>query len=480
MLANPTQPVLPLPLGPEPFPQGLPHHPEDDPFHALEHSLASLSLTTSLDAVPPPFQHPPTLPPSLSENPNPTPNPALTSTSPIPITTALFPPGDNVVFAHSSYFRRNRVLHRDLDLPAPEQVRQQAVAWGATLLPPPKEPGLPGREGERESEGEGGAGAGGGGDHGYAVAMVEDARLLVPFPELGLLVRYGRRVDAGLEGKVMGMVRRALLAAGLRMPVADSSIPRMGGAGAQMEVGQVVPEVFGWRKDGATGDGCLYMNSFGEGRWHRLDLIWAGLSDREKERIAGEVREVVRGWRRLTLAGTARPFVGNVDNGPLQDEIFRGCAGAGMMAPGPFASVSAFHKYFVETAVASSHRRMNQTGPASRWSPHSPQHLLPDDVPIVFTHGGLHPRNIFVSPDPIPHVVAILGWEQAGWYPAYWELCKARLDCARHGGIGDWETLYLSQILDAEDLGWQLRGRWNVNALCQYWGYFVAMMTGRS
>lgn len=167
--------------------------------------------------------------------------------------------------------------------------------------------------------------------------------------------------------------------------------------------------------------------------------------------------------------------LGNVENGPLQDEIFQGCARAGMRTPGPFASVSAFHNYLVETAVTVSHRRLNATEMGSHWAPYIPQHLFPDDAPIMFTHGGLHPRNIIVSAGPNPRVVAIIGWEQAGWYPAYWELCKARLECSRHGGVGDWDGRFLSQVLDVGELSRWLQD-WHVDALCQYWGYFVGMM----
>ena len=97
--------------------------------------------------------------------------------------------------------------------------------------------------------------------------------------------------------------------------------------------------------------------------------------------------------------------------------------------PGPFTSVAAFHDYFVWMAVALSEAgNAGAGGGQVRYAPH---HIFPDDAPIVFTHGALHPRNIIVSMGPNPRVVSILGWEQAGWYPAYWELCKARWECSR-------------------------------------------------
>ena len=37
---------------------------------------------------------------------------------------------------------------------------------------------------------------------------------------------------------------------------------------------------------------------------------------------------------------------------------------------------------------------------------------------IVFTHGDLGPQNIMVENG---HISGIVDWEQAGWYPEYWE-----------------------------------------------------------
>lgn len=48
---------------------------------------------------------------------------------------------------------------------------------------------------------------------------------------------------------------------------------------------------------------------------------------------------------------------------------------------------------------------------------------------IVLTHNGFDPRNILVQG---AKVVAILDWEFLGFYPKYWEYCKA-VSCP------DWE-----------------------------------------
>ncbi|EEP76340.1 predicted protein [Uncinocarpus reesii 1704] len=47
-------------------------------------------------------------------------------------------------------------------------------------------------------------------------------------------------------------------------------------------------------------------------------------------------------------------------------------------------------------------------------------HNIPHD--IVFTHGDLNPRNILAENGKI---TGIVDWENAGWFPEYWEYTKA-------------------------------------------------------
>jgi len=53
-------------------------------------------------------------------------------------------------------------------------------------------------------------------------------------------------------------------------------------------------------------------------------------------------------------------------------------------------------------------------------------------------------------------VVAIIDWAQAGWYPDYWEYCKARrveLDsrCISPEVQDEWRVKYLPLIMDVVD-----------------------------
>lgn len=51
--------------------------------------------------------------------------------------------------------------------------------------------------------------------------------------------------------------------------------------------------------------------------------------------------------------------------------------------------------------------------------------LLPDDGNVYFTHGDLTYTNIIVKGAPGSYRLSgVIDWEQAGWYPEYWEYCK--------------------------------------------------------
>ncbi|KAL2016244.1 hypothetical protein VTK56DRAFT_4020 [Thermocarpiscus australiensis] len=180
--------------------------------------------------------------------------------------TAVFPPGDNVVFAHSSYFRRDRpsslCRHPSfVELPSPAQVRHEAIRLG-----------IP-------SEGEG-----------VETKTPRGTARLVPFPSLRLLVKYGSGVSAA-EGKCMLLLRRLLSGSG----------PTTG-----QGLAVPVPEVFGWRADG--GESFVYM-SLPEGVL--LEEAWDGMSEAGKEKVCGQLRDMVAGWRRLKQ-GCAE-FVGRSD-----------------------------------------------------------------------------------------------------------------------------------------------------------------------
>lgn len=83
--------------------------------------------------------------------------------------------------------------------------------------------------------------------------------------------------------------------------------------------------------------------------------------------------------------------------------------------------------------------------------------IPPADVAIAFTHNGLLAPNILLSPGPEPKVAAVIDWAQSGWYPAYWECCKAKRvrycskDSSDEALQDEWAAKYVPLILDPVD-----------------------------
>lgn len=72
---------------------------------------------------------------------------------------------------------------------------------------------------------------------------------------------------------------------------------------------------------------------------------------------------------------------------------------------------------------------------------------------IVFTHNDFIAPNILLSAGPNPKVAAVIDWGQSGWYPAYWEYCKAievgvMLKYFNSALQDEWRAKYLPMILD--------------------------------
>ena len=71
--------------------------------------------------------------------------------------------------------------------------------------------------------------------------------------------------------------------------------------------------------------------------------------------------------------------------------------------------------------------------------------MLPRSEKIVFTHADITPRNIIVDKQG---VVGIVDWEEAGWYPDYWEyanIMKPSDDC-------DWQRHMVQTAPEKWDL----------------------------
>ncbi|OQD71271.1 hypothetical protein PENPOL_c001G03919 [Penicillium polonicum] len=220
----------------------------------------------------------------------------------------------------------------------------------------------------------------------------------VEFPSLGLIIKYGADTTV-TEAETQNMVYNQL----------KGKVP--------------VPEVFGWTEDG--GQVFIYMSLIaGE----PLEERWGALNDNEREAICKELNGMVKAWRSFEQPDQVL-YVGGLDNQPLNDIFLSGHRDLA----GPFYGEDAVQKF--------------QNGCDIE---------IDGEVPVVFTHDDLVPPNILLSPGTNPVIAAIIDWGQAGWYPAYWEYCKAHrvrpnpeyFDEDLHE---EWKTRYLPTILDPVD-----------------------------
>ncbi|PNP61593.1 hypothetical protein FNYG_13664 [Fusarium nygamai] len=218
------------------------------------------------------------------------------------------------------------------------------------------------------------------------------------FKELGLVVKHSDNANAIIrEGQCLWAIHHLL-----------PEVP--------------VPEVYGWTQE--NGVTFLYMEY--------IDGItlrdrWGTLSAIEKDSVCEQLRSMVTKMSHLHQAPDD-PFIGNINRGDVRDMVF---TDTNFPPAGPFSSAADFHDYLDPTSITEPYREM-----------------LPDDCDIHFTHADLNPVNIMVSKDSPCRVLAILDWEQSGWYPAYWEFCKAELTIEPHS---EWQAVYLPKILDEPD-----------------------------
>lgn len=66
--------------------------------------------------------------------------------------------------------------------------------------------------------------------------------------------------------------------------------------------------------------------------------------------------------------------------------------------------------------------------------------------PLTFTHNDLFPRNIMID-KVTGRVLAIIDWESAGWFPAYWEYCISRNWGTWRSEQREWMEKYVDMVV---------------------------------
>ncbi|KAK3369364.1 hypothetical protein B0T24DRAFT_557353 [Lasiosphaeria ovina] len=222
----------------------------------------------------------------------------------------------------------------------------------------------------------------------------------VIFRDLGLVVKFGQDVTE-IEAKTQQFVHKEL----------QGTVP--------------VPEVYGWEVDIKRGETYIYMALVAG---NTLAAEWGNMTQKHKEVLCNQLRTMWWAWRHLQHPHpqVTGHYIGTLTRQPVRDVhlVENG------KTIGPLDG---------DAAVGTFNNRCEIDLPTA-------------SAETVFTHDDINVFNIMVAREATgPKVVAVLDWAQSGWYPEYWESCKAfstRLHPNKFSTelMDDW-MLWLPQVL---------------------------------
>lgn len=193
-------------------------------------------------------------------------------------------------------------------------------------------------------------------------------------------------------------------------------------------------------------DDVLYLvMEFKRGK--QLDDVWSTLSEAAKLGIATQLRGIMDDLRGISSPGT----LGSVSKGPVPHRFF--------WSPEPYPAINGPFEREEDFSMAMAKRAQgawDTSNTTTKWTSEWLARHLPKVLNghrCVFTHGDFQMKNILVEESPDGHdesdspswkVTALLDWEDAGWYPDYWEYSCCFID---FGMEDDWPEK-LEKILD--------------------------------
>ena len=183
-----------------------------------------------------------------------------------------------------------------------------------------------------------------------------------------------------------------------------------------------VPRLYAMYREG---DMLFLIMEFKEGI--QLSEVWKNMSEADKVNITGQLRDILTQIRSIPSPGI---FAG-VSGGPLRHRFFLS------RTPEPDVNGPFHDEKNFGMAMAIRSKRLRDDHPEHRawvaefFARHLPTALAGHSS--VFTHADLQRKNILVFKVPPAsaegsggggspwRVSAIVDWEDAGWYPSYWE-----------------------------------------------------------
>jgi len=170
-----------------------------------------------------------------------------------------------------------------------------------------------------------------------------------------------------------------------------------------------VPELYGWRvveRAGKSSETFIYMQHV---QGPTLERRWGSMSSADKSSVCGDLRAMTSCYREVRLS-ESEPHIGVlfhqfatrliIPTGSIRQEAGSDRCLEGLPSLRPFPTRASFHDWL------SWLWRRHVPNPKSIEDPW--RQLLPDEGPIVLTHGDLRPANIIVTAQSPVRVAAIV------------------------------------------------------------------------
>ena len=159
----------------------------------------------------------------------------------------------------------------------------------------------------------------------------------------------------------------------------------------------------------------------------RLDLVWPDLSEKEKRLLTANLRTIFDDIRQATCPW---PFYsGAADGGPIPHHLFYSPDGNAIIC-GPFKSEKDFNSGLIAQYKSLKEMNNDMDFKGYFYTTHLGEVLR--DHKSTLTHADVQRKNILLvdrsqqgAGQLRTFAVAIVDWEDAGWYPSYWEYFAA-------------------------------------------------------
>lgn len=180
-----------------------------------------------------------------------------------------------------------------------------------------------------------------------------------------------------------------------------------------------LPKLYAMYRIPSTGHVCLIMQRM---PGMSLDQLWPTLNNLEKSDICAKLNDIITSIRSIP----APPLYGSVLQGRFHHYLLYSPDYNKEMC-GPFDSEEQFNAALVKRIRSAWEDMGKHSFRADFYEKHLGKVLIGHKP--VFSHSDVQRKNVLVNRDTSQgFTVSLIDWEEAGWFPSYWEYFTA-LQC---------------------------------------------------